>query len=362
MVTPQSGLAPTAVRAGLSVGIPVAVLAAVGRTDLAIYATFGAFTAIYGRRPHGPADVAVQARHAGYLVAAVACGALVALSPDRVWWAVPVTGLWAAFAAWASDRQSWRPPGPLFCVFAVGACSSVALTSLAGWATAVLVAAVTAVVALALSGVGHLLPYGRTPAAAPAGPATATGQTAAAQASAERVRHRRRVQALRCAAAVIVAGAVGKLIGDHPYWAMVAAVAPMGVVSLHAQLVRGAHRGLGTLAGLGVAALALTLPLNIVGVVVAVVCLQVVTELVVTRNYGAAMLTVTPLALLLGQLAHPVPISQLLLDRGLETVAGVLVGIAVVIITRDRWADPTLRRGDAGWPALPGPERTSTEQ
>ena len=43
-----------------------------------------------------------------------------------------------------------------------------------------------------------------------------------------------------------------------------------------------------------------------------------------------------PLALLMGQLAAPRPIGTLLLDRGLETLIGVVIGIGVGAVTRRR--------------------------
>ena len=49
------------------------------------------------------------------------------------------------------------------------------------------------------------------------------------------------------------------------------------------------------------------------------------------RNYAFALLFITPLALLMVQLAHPQPVGPTLEARVLETAIGVVVGIAVVI-------------------------------
>ena len=67
--------------------------------------------------------------------------------------------------------------------------------------------------------------------------------------------------------------------------------------------------------------------------------LQIVTELVVGRNYGLALLFITPMAMLMGQLAHPQPVGDLLLDRGLETLIGAAVGCLVIL-----GAEPARRR------------------
>ena len=324
--TPQTGTGPAAVRAGVTVAVPLVLLAAAGRVDLALYATFGAFTAVYGRRPDGSADVRVQARHAVVMVAAVATGCAVALSDHRALLAVPVAAAWAAGAAALSERQHWRPPGPLFPVFAVGACSAVARADPGQAAASVGVGVGAAVLALVVSAVSGVVPVRR---AAPARPTTAHAAPAPAS--------RQRVQALRCGVAVLVAGALATAApGQHPYWAMVAAVVPMAAATLGGQLLRAAHRVVGTLGGLVLAGALLALPLGTWAVVAVAVALQVAAELLVTRHYGAAMLAITPLALLVGQLAHPVPVGALLADRGLETLLGVLVGAAVVVLTRQR--------------------------
>jgi uncharacterized membrane protein YccC len=116
----------------------------------------------------------------------------------------------------------------------------------------------------------------------------------------------------------------------------------MAAPDLPGQLVRGGHRLLGTLLGLGLAAALLALPLRGLALVVVVVLLQVAAELFVGRNYGLALIFVTPLALLLGQLAVAQPPGALLLDRGVETFIGVLVALVVTVLTQERSAYPAL--------------------
>jgi hypothetical protein len=66
----------------------------------------------------------------------------------------------------------------------------------------------------------------------------------------------------------------------------------------------------------------------------AIVVLQVLAELLVGRNYALALVAITPLALLTVHLVAPVPAGMLLLDRGVETLIGVLVGVVVGYVTR----------------------------
>jgi uncharacterized membrane protein YccC len=72
------------------------------------------------------------------------------------------------------------------------------------------------------------------------------------------------------------------------------------------------------------------------------VLLQFMAEMLVARNYSLALLFVTPLALLMSQLAHPVEPAGLLAARAGETVIGALIGLTVVVLVRsaaERQAD-----------------------
>ena len=65
--------------------------------------------------------------------------------------------------------------------------------------------------------------------------------------------------------------------------------------------------------------------------------LGIVTELV-ARNYGLALLFITPMAMLMGQLADPRPIGPLLFDRSVETMIGASIGGLIIL------AEQLLRR------------------
>ena len=52
--------------------------------------------------------------------------------------------------------------------------------------------------------------------------------------------------------------------------------------------------------------------------------------MLVGRNYGLALVFITPMALLMGQLAVEQPVGPLLVDRLVETVIGTTVDLAVV--------------------------------
>ena len=147
-----------------------------------------------------------------------------------------------------------------------------------------------------------------------------------------------RAHLLRYVVALSAAVALDTALGwVHPYWAMVAAVVVLAGPDLASRLVRGLQRVLGTLLGIGVAAAVLARsPQQGVWAVVVIAALQVLAELFVGQNYALALLFVTPLALMMGQLGVPSPVGPLLGDRLLETVVGSLAAMAVLLLVPDR--------------------------
>ncbi|WP_255576171.1 FUSC family protein [Cryobacterium luteum] len=59
-------------------------------------------------------------------------------------------------------------------------------------------------------------------------------------------------------------------------------------------------------------------------------------EIRIGRDYGAALLFVTPLALTVVHLTSPVPVPALLVDRVLETVLGSVFALVIVLLVRAR--------------------------
>ncbi|HET9647678.1 MAG TPA: FUSC family protein [Microlunatus sp.] len=316
-----------AVRAAIAVLLPLLALWSTGRLDLAAYATFGAFASVYGGGARTPHRWRTQTELAVILTLAVASGALVALSPQRSWWAIPVAAGWASFAAARSDRRRWRPPGPMFPVFAVATAAAIPSTPGQVLAATALTAA-TAALAIALGVVEVVLikHTGIRPPDPPAAPLPSMPSRA-----------RQRIHLVRCGIVVLAAGTIATASGiGHPYWAIVASVTPLTVFTFRGQVVRGIHRVLGTMAGLLLAGALLLLALPAFAVVIIIAALQAATELLVVRHYGLALIFITPLALLSVQLAHPEPIHTLLADRFAETLIGVGVGVVAAVLTRNR--------------------------
>ncbi|MBM7516730.1 FUSC family protein [Nocardioides nitrophenolicus] len=313
-----------AVRAGGTLLVALLVLHAADAMELGAAATFGAFAAIYGGAVPYRRRWRQQVALAVVLTGAVATGSLAATSEHRAWWAVLVAALWSGIGAAGSDRWRWRPPGPVFLVFAAATCASVP-TELGRVPVAIGVCAATAAFAVTLAVVETAIEVrrGDVPEHPPPLPPLPPG--------------RQRLHAVRCVVVVLVAGGLMTSTGlAHPYWAMVAAVVPLAATTLRQQVARGVHRVIGTLLGLVLAGLLLVLPLPALATIVVVALLQAGTELVVTRHYGLALVLITPLALLVTDLAHPEPLGELLGSRFVETAVGAAIGLGAAVLTRRR--------------------------
>lgn len=310
-----------ALRAAVTVALPLSVLALVDHLPWALYAGFAAFGSLYGRGHTGRARWQMQWRVSLVLVGCVVLGVVIGLSAERAWWAVPAATLVGAAGAALSDRDGWHPPGPLFMIFALCACASVPSTP-SDLVPAVVVSSATAAWSLLVGSAGHLARRLR-----------GTGEvTVPARPGAVERRH-----VVRAAVGVAVAGTLTTALGiGHPYWAMVSAVVPLAARSWEGQVLRGLHRVVGTFAGLALAAGLLAAHLPVPGLLLSIVALQGVAELLIGRNYALALVAVTPLALLMVSLAAPVPTDVLVRDRAVETVIGVVVGVAVGWLTRRR--------------------------
>jgi hypothetical protein len=320
-----------ALRAGVSVGLPLVLLTATGHRSWLAYAAFGAFTSLYGRGEGYRRRMHTQLAAALTLVLAVGFGTAVsAVVPDGPLARGAIVGaavLTAVLGSLVGDATGWRPAGPLFSVFAVATCAGIPAVP-ADIPAAFAVASVSAAFAVVVGLGGALSPTRRARERASSPP---FGVRRLVEESAVR-RH-----AVRYGIAALAAGAVATVAGiGHPSWAMVAAVVPLAVSDTPGQLLRASHRLGGTAVGLVVAAGLFALHPAGWELVIVVVVLQTVAELFVVRNYGFAMIFITPLALLMNLLVGTVPTDVLLRDRALETLIGAVVGIVVALVSTRR--------------------------
>lgn len=307
--TPATGIGPAAVnpipglftiapadrdhevglRVGVTVLVPLLVLLATHRMDLAVYAVFGAFTGIYGRNLRHDPRLRAQLRGGGLMLAVLAAATLagrlgVAEQADPwglVLWTTVVAGVCAFVWALAVGMASRVHPGRRHrIVWPDPVLHDDGARRLILWEAAwyVVAAGVAGVVATLL--------------AAPAGV-------------------------------------------HHNYWAMVDAVVPLVGHSTRYRVSRGLQRVIGTFLGLVLTAGIILLDPPVIVLVLIIAVLQVAAELYIARQYVIAQTVVTPLALLSTMLMGVTAGGagslmaagglQHLADRGVETVIGAAV-------------------------------------
>src|SRR4051794_21082651 len=204
---PANGDHLAALRVALSVAVPSLLLLAAGRTDLIIYAVFGALTGMYGRvEPHQ-----LRLRHQGQgalvLLTGVAVGVMLSINHIHSWWLVSVEATLAGVGSVYSDRVRLKPNGPFFGILALGACASV--PTAVPWYGAMLIAAGSSVFSILIGFSGWVRRRSWEPGATRNPPSRSTAK-----------RRELSLHAARYVLAVGAAGTVGVLSGSgHPHWA-----------------------------------------------------------------------------------------------------------------------------------------------
>lgn len=308
-------------RIALGVAVPLILLHLAGRIDLAIFAAFASFSGIYARHEPFRSRVTHQVAAAIILLVCEALGLWLGHTHASEWTVVVAATLVAGIGAWLAAVLSLRPGGSLFFVFAMTAIAGVSNPAPAGQALSVAGATALFCVVLGLLG-AQLSQRIRPDELMPPPPHGLTRQQLT-------------WHVLRHFVAALLAGVLGVLSGfGHSYWAMVAALAPMTGATRRLQLERGVHRIVGTLGGIGVSVFLLAFTFSSWFKVLLVVLMQFLAEMFVARNYSIALLFVTPLALLMTQLAATSDPWTLVTSRTVETVIGALAGLVVAWLLR----------------------------
>lgn len=323
-------------RAAFAVAVPLFALFAVGRLDLTAYATFGAFTALYGRNEPYRIRVRTLSVAAAALLLSIAAGTGLAVVGEPLVLVVIALVLVVGGGTLFVTVFQMVPPQALFFVFALLVCAAVP-TPAADALPRIGLAAATAAFAWLLTMSGWAIR--RIP-----------GISSGILARWELVTDLRRRPAVDLAAfgdarvwltvgqnvvGVLIAGGVALAFGfGHAYWAVVSLVAVIPPARAAHSISRSLHRIVGTIVGVGATALLLAWSPPAVVVICAIVVCQFFAEILVGRHYGAALVFITPLALSVSHLAAPAPLSVLVVDRVLETVLGAGVGILLVLLAR----------------------------
>ncbi|MET0886031.1 MAG: FUSC family protein [Mycetocola sp.] len=323
---PHLGAHKVALRVLLSVLVPLLVLYAVDRLELAAYALLVAMASVYGRNATTRDRLQVQASFGVLQAALVIGGAALSASGAPSWLFVAITAVIAGLGTVLADARAWKPAGSVFLVFGFGVASSIPADG-SGVVLAAILAASSLVFTLlvtVISGIGkrslrrlerRVTEYPRRTIPQPNWRIITTHAT-------------------MCLLGAGIAGGVALSLGwAHPYWAMVSAVVPVVGATTSGQLIRASHRVTGTMLGLVVALVLFGYAPQGLLLVILLVALQAGTELVIVRNYAAGLLFLTPLTIGMGLLNGPVPVLPLIVDRGLETVVGVAVAVVLILAT-----------------------------
>jgi hypothetical protein len=335
----------SALRVAISVAVPSLVLLFLGRPELIIYAVFGALTGMYGRSEPHQLRLKHQAQAALVLLSGVGVGVFLSVNHLHSWWLVGVEALLAGAGSIFSDRVKLKPNGPFFGILALGACASV--PTAVPWHVALLICAASAALSLAVGFGGWVRGRAWDPGAIrDVGPLHGP------------LRRLAMIHAARYVLAVGAAGTIGVLTGSgHPHWAMAAAAVPLAGADLPSSVHRGLHRIMGTFLGLLIVAVVLIpgpwAPAQLfpgaeaAALAILVVIFQFTTELFMTRHYGLAMVSFTPVILLITQLAAPADPYVLITERGVETLVGAVIGILVIVLVRRRRPSPATAAASA---------------
>lgn len=320
------------IRCGITVLVPLLTLLLIDRIDLVIFASFGAFTGIYGRNTAHGTRLQMQLRAGLLMIAVMLAATLVGRNgvseSDNPWALVGLTTVVAGLCTVIAGYWRLRPAGSLFHIFAFAAVASVPYQPPLG--DAMLTAVATVAFAIVVGLASRILPSRR--------------QTLVWPAREHVTAEEHRLIWLEGMWYVIAAGvagslatALGPVLGiEHNYWAMVAAVVPLAGHSTRYRVNRGLQRIIGTFLGLILMAGLLWLQPGPWAIVLIIALFQTVAELYIARQYVLAQMVVTPLALLSTVLVTvgtgaPVDGGQLVYDRFVETVIGAVVGLACVL-------------------------------
>lgn len=313
-----------AVRAAVSIAVPFGVLTLLGYESIGLQAASGAFIALFAASAAAAERAKVLPLVGAALLACAALGAILTPSPWLLTAGLIVVAVGLAALAFAFRLG---PPGPVFFVLIYGLAGNITgvvdgaritqpvpfLAALAGGMLFSYLVALTPLVrrterARTARPLRELLP----------GPWLGLGE---------------RQLLLRIALVAVLGAAISVLFIDphRAYWTVSAGVAVVGLsaVRLHS-FGRGLHRTVGTVLGaalyLAIAPLA-QFPLALV---VLFPLLQFLIEIVVVRNYGLALVFITPLVLLITGAATG---GGDLFGTAWERVLDTLIGSAIAMLT-----------------------------
>jgi uncharacterized membrane protein YccC len=320
-----------AIRVALAVGLPLLALDAVGQLDLAVYAAFGALASLYGNGESAKQRVETQVVAGTGLVATIA----VAMAYAAAQAPVPLLGVLLAVTVIGAGTlgavMRWVPRGEMFFVLVLLVIADIP-TSWDRLPLGIAVGAGGAALSVLLAVLNGIGARENEPREEPKTDGwrrrIASGYTAL-----DRPQHLVLIAAatLGVLAAWLLALALG--VG-HPFWAAVTVAGLMPALAAADIWRRTMHLMLGTLGGVGVATLLFSFNPDHLALIAIIIVCQAAAQLVVSRNFGIALLFFSPLAIGMSNLSRGLPWQPLLVDRLAEAALGTAVAFLAILVGR----------------------------
>lgn len=307
-----------AAKATVSLAVPLVLLASFGRLDWSMYAAFGAFCAVFGRFDAYAPRFWQQLSAGAVQIAAMLLGTYFSMIDSPFLVRALVLAFIGFGANYVSHAARWMPPGPIFAVFAGGACLSIPASMqsftgvlLAGGGTMAFSVLLMLGLSMRKANLLHTLGTGRIWLPSRRGTA----------------------ESIRMGSGVLLAGIAAYLVGDgHWYWASLGAIAAVTGADTYARVARGLQRCVGTCVGVALTASVFAFDSPVWAILAVALASQFTIELVILRNYAVGMVFMTVTALLMVHMVSPEPASSLLIDRISMTVLGAGVGAVQSIV------------------------------
>jgi hypothetical protein len=320
-----------AIRVAAAVGVPLLLLDAVGRLDLAVYAAFGGLAMLYGHSE--PANKRVESQLVAgtglVLMIAVAMAYSAAQAPAAVLGVLLAATTIGAATLGAAMR--WVPRGEMFFVLVLLIIANIPtswdrlpLGAAVGAGGAALSVLLARLIGADTDDPGHGLD---------AGGRGWRHRVAAGYAALDRRQHL--VLIMAATLGVLTAWMLALALGvGNPFWAAVTVAALMPALAAADVWRRTLHLMLGTLGGVAVATFLFSFnPGHLALIAIIIVC-QAAAQIAVTRNYGVALLFFSPLAIGMSNLSRGAPWQPLLVDRLAEAALGTAVAFVAIVAGR----------------------------
>ena len=315
-----------AIQAGLAIALPIAVFTVTGREDLGLLASTGGFVALYLTSRSRRQRAAILPLVAVALLASAAVGVM---GSGAVWTSVLALFVLVAGASVLFFGFEVGPPGVLFPVLVGGVAGHLAAPATLGGS------GLDGRIVLGTMGIGAALAY--LVVLAPLMlPSVRARDADVHERTAAPLRFRldaiSRLIIIRLLVAAAIAAIVTAPLGlPRAYWVTLTVVAILqNGHRLRLTAIRAVHRVAGTLLGVGVFALVEVARPSGWWLVLVLALLQFGTETIVLRNYGLALLLITPLALTISAQGATSP-GVLIADRAVDTVVGGAIAMIVLL-------------------------------